>query len=66
MALIEQNFQQFVSLLQQALSEQQLLKLVLSKYQGTEVDLQRVEITPVLLKGIWQLKFLYQYKTNHN
>lgn len=65
MALIEQNFQQFVSLLQQALSEQQLLKLVLSKYQGTEVDLQRVEITPVLLKGIWQLKFLYQYKTNH-
>lgn len=65
MALTEQNFQQFVGLLQQALTEQQLQKLVLSKYQGTETELQRLEITPVLLKGIWQLKFLYQYKTNH-
>lgn len=65
MALTEQNFQQFVRLLQQALSEQQLLKLVLSKYQGADTALQRLEITPVLLKGLWQLKFLYQYKTNH-
>lgn len=65
MALIDTNFQQFVHFLEQALSEQQLYKLVLSKYQGAEAELQRIEITPVLLKGIWQLRFLYQYKTNH-
>lgn len=65
MALSEQNFQQFSVVLQQTLTEQQLIKLVLSKYQGAEADLQRLEITPVLLKDVWQLKFLYQYKTNH-
>ncbi|GHG77193.1 methyltransferase [Alishewanella longhuensis] len=59
------NYQQFVERLSQALTEQQLLKLILSKYQGAETELQRLEITPVLLKDIWQLKFLYQYKTNH-
>lgn len=65
MTLSAQNFQQFSALLQQALTEQQLIKLVLSKYQGSETELQRLEITPVLLKELWQLRFLYQYKTNH-
>lgn len=65
MTLSAQNFQQFSAVLQQALAEQQLIKLVLSKYQGSEIELQRLEITPVLLKELWQLKFLYQYKTNH-
>lgn len=59
------TFQQFVSLLNQAIAEQQVVKLILSKYQGAEAELQRLEITPVLLKAQWQLKFLYQYKTNH-
>lgn len=63
--LQQPSFQQFVELLEQALITQQFLKLILSKYQGPETALQRLEISPVLLKGVWQLKFLYQYKTNH-
>ncbi|WP_423186270.1 class I SAM-dependent methyltransferase [Alishewanella sp. d11] len=63
--LQQASFQQFVTLLEQALLTQQLQKLILSKYQGAETALQRLEISPVLLKGVWQLKFLYQYKTNH-
>lgn len=64
-SLQQPNYQQFVSLLKQAVAEQQIVKLILSKYQGAEIELQRVEITPVLLKTHWQLKFLYQYKTHH-
>ncbi len=63
--LQQASFQQFVTLLEQALLTQQLQKLILSKYQGAETALQRLEISPVFLKGVWQLKFLYQYKTNH-
>jgi len=55
----------FTALLNDSLQQQQLVKLVLSKYQGTEPALQRLEVTPVQLKDSWQLKFLYQYQTNH-
>lgn len=58
-------WQQFYQALQQAIQQQQLVKLVLSKYQGSDSSLQRLEITPVQLKGSWQLKFLYQHQTNH-
>ncbi len=57
--------QQFLQILEQAIRTQQLHKVVLSQYQGEERELQRLEITPLLLKNNWQLKFLYQYKTNH-
>lgn len=58
-------WQRFVELLEQSLIEQQFLSLVLSKYHGQEPMLQRLDISPVQLKGQWQLKFLLQYQTNH-
>lgn len=65
MAQPSPTLQQFTQELQQALSTKQLQKLVCSKYQGEDAALQRLEVTPVLLKEQWHLKFLYQYQTNH-
>ncbi|WP_337881666.1 SAM-dependent methyltransferase [Rheinheimera sp.] len=52
----------FINRLSQALAAQQWQKLVLSKYQGNEPALQRVEVRPVLLKSP-VLSFLYRYQT---
>ncbi|MCC5451657.1 SAM-dependent methyltransferase [Rheinheimera sp. UJ51] len=59
------NYQQFIEVLQHALRAEQLVKMVLSKYQGPEAALQRLEMTPVQLKAQWQLKCVYHYQTNH-
>ena len=53
----------FYQLLDNAVNSQQLIKLVLSKYQGTE-PLKQIQVKPVVLKGQWQLSFIYKYKTN--
>ena len=53
----------FYQLLDKAVNSQQLIKLVLSKYQGTE-PLKQIQIKPVVLKGQWQLSFIYKYQTN--
>jgi Methyltransferase domain len=42
-----------------------LQRLVLSKYKGTEADLDRITIRPVQIKGQQLLSFLYEYRTNH-
>ena len=64
--MLEQaNYQQFIEVLQQAIRAEQLVKLVLSKYHGSDVALQRLEISPVQLKAQWQLKCVYHYQTNH-
>ncbi|KKO46731.1 methyltransferase [Arsukibacterium ikkense] len=48
----------------QSLSNGSFSRLLLSKYQGSE-PLLRLEISPVLLKGELQLRFLSEYQTNH-
>ncbi|MBU1312093.1 MAG: SAM-dependent methyltransferase [Gammaproteobacteria bacterium] len=53
----------FFAQLSAAISEQQLVKLVLSKYQGAE-PLKQLQVRPVLLKQQWQLSFTYKYQTN--
>ncbi|MEH8020718.1 SAM-dependent methyltransferase [Rheinheimera metallidurans] len=53
----------FLQLLKTALSTQQLIKLVLSKYQGDE-PIKQLQIRPVELKQLWQLSFTYKYQTN--
>jgi len=53
----------FFQLLNAAFTEQDLQKLVLSKYQGPE-PLKQIQIRPVLLKQQWQLSFTYKYQTN--
>ncbi|RYY02995.1 MAG: SAM-dependent methyltransferase [Gammaproteobacteria bacterium] len=63
MALPE--LEHFFSDIQNAFDKSFLQRLVLSKYQGDEVDLERVTIRPVDIKSERLLSFLYQYKTNH-
>lgn len=38
-------------------------KLILSKYQGTDKDLQRITIRPIQLRDTLHLSFVYRYKT---
>lgn len=57
-----QELQGFLSKLAQAVAQQQFQKLILSKYQGEEAALERIEIRPVQLKTP-VLSFLYRYKT---
>ena len=63
--MAQPELEQFFSHVQQAVDERKLERLVLSKYQGNEADLERVTIRPVLIKDEFLLSFLYQYKTNH-
>jgi hypothetical protein len=55
----------FLRDLQQAFRAGALLRLVLSKYKGVEVDLNRITIRPVQIKEQKLLSFLYEYRTNH-
>jgi hypothetical protein len=54
---------QFLQLLTDAFQNAQLVRLVLSKYQGDDPELQRLVIRPVLLKNELQLSFLSQNRT---
>lgn len=53
----------FFELLDAAIDKQQLQKLVLSKYQGSDA-LKQIVIKPVLLKQQWQLTAVFKYQTN--
>lgn len=55
--------QDFFAQLQNALQQDQLQKVVLSKYQGQE-PLQRITLRPVMIKQQALLSFVYTYKTN--
>ena len=51
--------QQFFQTLQQSIQQNTLLKLILSKYQGQEIDLQKVAIRPIILRDEAFLSFFY-------
>lgn len=53
----------FLSLLDDSLTQNALVKLVLARHVGTEADLQRILITPVTIKDQACLSFVYRYKT---
>ncbi|SNY42070.1 Methyltransferase domain-containing protein [Arsukibacterium tuosuense] len=59
------ELQRFFALLQQAMAENCLQRLLLSKYQGSQRDLQRLEIRPVEIKSELLWRFVWQYQTNH-
>jgi len=59
------ELEQFFSHIQDAFNTKSLQRLVLSKYQGTEADLERISIRPVHIKDELLLSFLYEYRTNH-
>jgi hypothetical protein len=53
----------FLTLLDAALTEHSLQKLLLSKYRGSEPELQRLEIRAIALRNEPALSFVYSYKT---
>ncbi len=55
----------FISDCQQAFNKGQLERLVLSKYQGDEPELNRISIRPIKLKDTSLLSFLYEYRSRH-
>ena len=54
---------QFIDLLETSLSQNAFIKLVLARYVGTEVELQRLIIKPTTIKQQPCLSFVYRYKT---
>lgn len=54
---------QFLSLLENSLSQNSFIKLLLAKYVGAEAELQRVIIKALTVKDQPCLSFVYRYKT---
>jgi SAM-dependent methyltransferase len=54
---------QFLSLLENSLAQNSFIKLVLARYVGAEVELQRVIIKALTVKEQPCLTFVYRYKT---
>jgi hypothetical protein len=54
---------EFLGLLDTSLSQNSLVKLLLARHVGSEAELQRVIIKPVLVKAQPSLSFVYRYKT---
>ena len=59
------EFDLFLQTCADAFNNEQLQRVVLSKYKGEETELKRITIRPILLKSQTLLSFLYEYKTNH-
>lgn len=55
----------FISDCEHAFNKGQLQRLVLSKYQGDEPELNRISIRPINLKNTLLLSFLYEYRSRH-
>ncbi len=56
---------QFLEEFHAAFLASKLQRLVLSKYKGDQVDLNRITIRPMQIKEQSLLSFLYEYRTNH-
>jgi hypothetical protein len=59
------DIEKFLADCQQAFATHSLQRLVLSKYKGEDVELNRITIRPIKIKEQKLLSFLYEYRTNH-
>jgi hypothetical protein len=59
------ELEQFFTQIQTAFNTQSLQRLVLSKYQGDDAELERITVRPIKIKDELLLSFLYEYRTNH-
>ncbi|WP_084618175.1 class I SAM-dependent methyltransferase [Cellvibrio sp. OA-2007] len=59
------ELEKFYTECRQAFAVGALQRLVLSKYKGSEAELNRITIRPVQIKEQKLLSFLYEYRTNH-
>lgn len=55
--------EQFIAAIQQSAEQNNVVKITLGNYKGTEKDLKQLIIKPVLIKGAYHLSFVYRYKT---
>lgn len=54
---------EFISLLNDALASDTLVRLLLTKPSGAAPELERIEVRPLMLRGVASLSFVYRYKT---
>lgn len=59
------ELEQFLTYVQQFFNDDSLQRLLLSKYTGSEAELERLTIRPVKIKTEMLLSFLYEYRTRH-
>ncbi len=59
------ELEQFLTYIQQVFNDSSLQRLVLSKYVGSDTELERITIRPVKIKDESLLSFLYEYRTRH-
>lgn len=59
------ELEQFLQYLEQSFKNGNFQRLVLSKYTGNIVDLERITLRPVMIKTDVFIAFLYEYKTRH-
>lgn len=55
--------EQFHVLLNKALHDNTLVRLLLTKPAAAEPELERIEVRPLLLRGVASLSFVYHYQT---
>ncbi|HEY0634718.1 MAG TPA: methyltransferase, partial [Gammaproteobacteria bacterium] len=54
---------EFTPLLTGALTNNTLVRLLLTKPSGAEPELERIEVRPLVLRGVASLSFVYRYNT---
>lgn len=60
---VDETVAKFLAQLVTAVQNEELQKLVLSKYQGPESEWQRIQIRPVMIKSALLLQFVWQNRT---
>ena len=59
------TIEDFYVLLSKSIENNQVVKLLLSKYRGADKSLNRVAIRPIILQNEAVLSFVYEHQTNH-
>ena len=63
--IVLNTLEDFYLLLSRSLEDNQVVKLLLSKYRGADKSLHRLNIRPITLQGESVLSFVYEHQTNH-
>ena len=63
--MAQPELEQFFIQIQTAFDSHSLQRLVLSKYQGDDAELERITARPIIIKDELLMSFLYEYRTNH-
>ncbi len=59
------ELKRFLTLAEQAMADNSMQRLLLTKYHGSQAQLQRLEISAVAIKSEIRWRFVWQFQTNH-